>query len=62
VEIEACQRLTSPGSARSTEANGLARSAGWECFVTSARFLDEVAHVLKLPVVVVNDTVDFDTD
>lgn len=38
------------------------RSAGREWFVTSTRFLDEVARVLKLPVVVVNDAVDLDAD
>jgi hypothetical protein len=40
----------------------VARSAGREWFVTSTRFLDEVARVLKLPVVVVNDAADVDDD
>lgn len=33
----------------------VARTAGREWFVTSTRFLDEVARVHKLPVVIVND-------
>jgi hypothetical protein len=38
----------------------IARSAGREWFVTSSRFLDEVARVMRLPVVVVNDGADLD--
>jgi len=34
----------------------VARSAGREWFVTSIRFLDEVARVMGLPIVVVNET------
>ena len=34
----------------------VARTAGREWFVTSTRFLDEVARVMRLPVVVVNET------
>jgi len=33
----------------------IARTAGKEWFVTSTRFLDEVARVMRLPIVVVND-------
>jgi T5orf172 domain len=33
----------------------VARTAGREWFLTTIRFLDEVAKVLKLPLVVVND-------
>lgn len=36
----------------------VARTAGREWFVTSTRFLDEIARVMKLPVVVVNDAGD----
>jgi hypothetical protein len=38
------------------------RSAGREWFVTSTRFLDEIARVLKLPVVLVNDANVLDED
>jgi hypothetical protein len=34
----------------------VARTAGREWFVTSTRFLDEVANVLRLPAVVVNNS------
>lgn len=38
----------------------VARSAGREWFVTSTRFLDEIARVLRLTVEVVNDGTDID--
>ena len=38
------------------------KTAGREWFVTSTRFLDEIARVLKLPVVVVNDADVLDED
>lgn len=40
----------------------VARSAGREWFVTSTRFLDEMARVMRLPIVVVNEAVDFADD
>lgn len=40
----------------------VARSAGREWFVTSTRFLDEIARVMRPPVVVVNEAVDFTDD
>jgi hypothetical protein len=40
----------------------VARSAGREWFVTSTRFLDEIARVMRLPIVVVNEAVDFADD
>jgi hypothetical protein len=33
----------------------VARTAGWERFVTSTRLLDEIARVLRLAIGVVND-------
>ncbi|WP_344504491.1 GIY-YIG nuclease family protein [Dactylosporangium maewongense] len=36
----------------------VARTAGREWFVTSLRFLDEVARVMRLPIVVVNEAAD----
>ena len=38
----------------------VARSAGREWFLTTTRFLDEIARVLKLSVEVVNDSTDLD--
>jgi T5orf172 domain len=40
----------------------VARSAGREWFLTTTRFLDEIAKVMKLSVVVVNDTDVLDED
>jgi T5orf172 domain len=40
----------------------VARAAGREWFVTSTRFLDEVARVMKLAIVVVTDVGDLDDD
>ena len=40
----------------------VARTAGREWFVTSTRFLDEVARVLHLPVIVVNEAEITDDD
>jgi hypothetical protein len=40
----------------------IARTAGREWFVTSTRFLDEIARVMKLPIVVVNDAGDLGDD
>jgi hypothetical protein len=42
--------LEAAGHARSVE-----RTAGREWFVTSLRFVDEVASLLKLPILKVND-------
>jgi hypothetical protein len=40
----------------------VARTAGREWFLTTTRFLDEIAKVMSLPVVVVNDTDVLDED
>ncbi len=55
VEEAACAGAAGRLLEAADHTRSVARTAGREWFVTSTRFLDEVARVMRLPVVVVNE-------